>query len=480
MRKFDSLKCVLCNALFVFLLMSCRDESVKPIEIDVSTSSTQHTESAYLRLRLNAPNDAILRNGSVVSDPMQKVTKVLLLFYGQNDNTLKTIKEIKDVASQDQLTNIVVKVEPNDYKLVVVANPSERVRTLINPNAPLSNIEQGQFILSRDLFNDTNKSIVMTNDQGPVSIRRTEFHANTSDISKTHTITLEPTLARVFVYGTPELRAGTKGKAPVKFVVNNLPKQVSLLRQLNLLSTGVQEVSGDQSSRQTRYAKSPFWEAWTNTTPHSVEDIASYTTAQLCANEMENLVQENLSASQGLLENKSLYLKESTMPSTCFLKSFVPYAHIAYPYIPKGLKLGESEGWLSYQGVYYSESDAKEALKQKVSSNKLYQVLQERHVTLESFDNPEGFSINGLNFYYKGYSYYAVFIKHFGRERETYGRYGIVRGNEYRIRLLSINDPGSPIPIRYNDEFTSISEQENARVGISVQAVETREQAEDI
>lgn len=480
MKKFNNLKSAFWCVLLVFLFVSCQKEQVKSLVVDGSPSSPQSSEFAYVRLGLYAPNDVVLRNASATVDPMQKINSILLLFYGQKDNTLKTIKEIKNVTNQEQLKNIVVKIVPDDYKLVVVANPSERIRTLVNPDALLSNIEQGQPILSRDLFNDTDKSIVMSNAQGAVNLERTDFQVNPSNMSKTHTISLEPTLARVVVYGTPELRFGSKGKAPVKFVVNNLPKQVSLLRQMNLLSTGLQEALGDQSSRESRYAKSPFWDVWASATPQSVDDIASYTVELLCAKEMGNTARENLSDYQDKLENKNLYIKESTMPQTCFLKALVPYVHIAYPYIPKGLTINNEEGWLSYQGTYYTESEAREALKQKLSTNKLYQLLQERNISSEYFEKPEGFSLNGLNFYYKGYSYYTVFIKHFGREQEPYGRYGLVRGNEYRIRLVSINAPGSPTPITYNNDFSPIVEQGNAGVNISIQPVETREQNEEI
>lgn len=60
----------------------------------------------------------------------------------------------------------------------------------------------------------------------------------------------------------------------------------------------------------------------------------------------------------------------------------------------------------------------------------------------------KSFNLYGIRYYHDGISYYSVPLRHFPPEIstgiETYGFYGVVRNNVYRVEINGVNGPGSP------------------------------------
>lgn len=65
-----------------------------------------------------------------------------------------------------------------------------------------------------------------------------------------------------------------------------------------------------------------------------------------------------------------------------------------------------------------------------------------------------GFEIDGLRYYYGGYSYYSIPIEHYdftyynapeAAKRYAYGRYGVVRNNEYNYSIKGMKGIGPPV-----------------------------------
>lgn len=106
----------------------------------------------------------------------------------------------------------------------------------------------------------------------------------------------------------------------------------------------------------------------------------------------------------------------------------------------------------------------------------LMEAIRLNNINESSFSNSQGFDKGGIKFYYQGYSYYSVFIKHFGDPNKRYGFYGLVRGNEYHIRLLKINDPGSPTPLVYTNNMNPISEEQSSALKLQVSTLNVRNQ----
>lgn len=456
-------------------LTSCSREEGQSLIIDKPAVTTNQSEG-YLRLSVSRPNDVTLR--SLTSEPMNEISTLLLLFYNAETQALQSIKELS-ISSPDQLNNIVVKLEAKDYKLVALANPTTKLRELINIDSPLSNLNTGQSLVADDLIGSTPLSIAMTNHQGAIDVARTHFSNDNSALSSALTIQLEPSLARVLVYGTPSLRAGAVGEAPAKYLVTNIQKQTYVLRQLNKLSSGENEVAGDNSNRDQRYAKSPYWDTWLTNAPRTSEDVGAYPSERSSAEAMSNLVRSTADDFNAELKtNTRLYVKESVLPENSYLQALTPCVVIAYPYIPQGLSLTTNEGFVSYQGRYYKESAVKEMIRNndRIQAPELMQAIQQNHITQESFNEKQGFDKGGVKFFYKGYSYYSVFIKHFGNRDARYGFYGLVRGNEYHIRLMKINDPGSPTPLVYTNNMNPISEDQSSALKVQVSSLSTRNQ----
>lgn len=468
--RFLSLALLTCT----ILNMSCRQEDRRDLIIDKSERGGSSTNKyGYLKLSVNKVNEVTLRS-TEAENPKTKINHLMFFFYNHQGTSLEDIKELT-LNPDEQLEQVVIKTKPNNYQLVVLANPSDKVRNLIRVGSSLSLLNEGVELKNSDLSNHAQLSM-MGNQQGAILINRERFSPTLTEAQNALDITLEPSLARIIVYGNPRLRAGTKANLPIKYDINNLPKKVSILRRLNKLSTGQEERQGDASPLEQRYAKSPLWEIWSQNIPNNTSDIASLTEEKLRATNMKHSLHNTLDLAR---TNTSIYVKESTLPDNCFLQGLAPYIHIAYPYVPQGLTLNNNEGWISYKGKYYTETQVKELLAREQDPDPLHQALKQNNITIQSFDN--AFSIGGINFYHQSYSYYSIFIKHFSREQsQSYGRYGIVRNNEYHIHLTAIHNPGSPTPLNYINDLTPITEQQNTSYNIHINNSTSREQNEEL
>lgn len=459
-------------------LGSCNREAGTSLIVPGVKPTPSLSEQAYLSLSIRQPNAVVLR--STTLDPMSQVKSLMLLFY---DSQTGVLKDIKDVTATLGATThqISVKLQAGDYKLVALANPSPKVREQLHLGANIEALNQGVSLSSGDLFNEGQSTLVMGNEQGVIVVDKSRFsHTAQESQRQALELSIEPTLARVLVYGEPTLRAGTKkANKPVKYSVNNLPREVYLLRKLAKLTTGTMERAGDQSTPQQRYAESPLWTVWGSTKPQNTEGIANYPLSMLTATQMNNEARVQIADYQADLGKFTLYYKESTLPETAFLQGIAPYVHIAFPYIPNGLELDPDEGWLSHQGRLYRQTEAVRLLGDVQSTDPLAVAFRREGIRAEDFSKPEGFSRGGIQFYYQGYSYYTVFIKHFSNTG-AYGKYGIVRGNEYRIQLLSINNPGSPTPISYDGNLQEIQERQSTDFEVRVRSVGEINQTADL
>lgn len=448
----------LSSSLLLFLgLVSLSNCSSNYGTQEPKVSKVKEGKGQFLRLSIHRPREVVLR--ALKRDPMVEIKQVYMLFYDQTTDKLKYVREAK-ATSDRALDKLDVQLPSGDYKLVVLANPTKDILRMTNVEAPLSMLTEAQKVYS-GVFTGDDGSFVMSNDQGPIVIGKSLFRETAHEsLTTPTTVTLEPCLARILVYGTPQVHGGRKGDMPIKYMVTNVLQKTSVLRQLNKLSTGVMEQQGDNSSREQRYAKSSVWDAWLQSLPKDGADMANYSLNALKASAMTNTAHETIEQYSGeLATNLTLYHKETPVPENAFQKAYVPYALIAFPYIPEELQLKNGEGWLSYQGQYYSESQFKTMLQNNSLPEALKSIVERNHINAEKLTSSEGgFSLDGLNFYYKSYNYYPVFITHFGGDpaHAVYGQYGIVRGNEYRIHLVEVSSIGSATPILYTNDFSPV------------------------
>lgn len=462
-------------ALLAFLLVgaSCEREQGKPLLIEPGKTIT---DGGFLGLSIQSPKQVVLR--STEADPMKQVSSVSLLFYNSSSHLLEHVREFK-VSSPSELSKLVVKLPVADYDLIVVANAGDKLRAAFNPGAPLSDFSTPKNMRGLDLF-DSARGVFMTNEQGAVSVPSSAFATATEAVQSAISVTIEPALARVLVYGTPKLSRGVKGAAKPMYQVANLAKQVTLLRQMNKLSDGADERAGDNSLREHRYAKSSYWDVWEQSRPQTIEDIAYYSAGKDNVTEMQVQVKERYEDFSAQLSQSFLYAKETTLPPNSYLEGITPCVTIAYPYVPQGLQLADDEGWVSYKGRYYRENDVRAMLRttSEATDPELVEAMRQNRIDETTFVSSKGFETAGIRFYYKAYNYYTVYIRHFSTDVPTsgYGKYGIVRGNEYRIKIAEIASAGSPVPPSYKGNMKPITDHKASDISVRIAEITQRDQ----
>lgn len=464
-------------ALVAMVLAGC-SQGVRELEIKPQGSD----EVSILPLSIQASNEVVLRS-SASEDPLQKVHAILLAFYSDQDGAEKLLRteEIR-VNDAAELTELNAKAPKGNYKLVVIANPTEAIRSRVKVGALLSRLTEPDYFSSADLSRQVDAStlaISMLNEQGAVRISEADFADTPSAITRRRSVSLEPSLARVLVYGAPTLKGGIQGSEPARYIINNIAINVPLLRPLNLLSTQAQEQAEDGSDRSTRYAAGRLWSLWSSTTPSNIADEIASHTADTYKKATWQTILSTVDAYDTERKQLALYAKETAVPSRAYVQGVVPCVVIAYPYVPDGLSLTEGEGWVNYRGRYYTESKFKVFVSGRtMPTTELKQAIQRAQITEASFS--EAFSKEGIEFYHKALNHYVVYIRHFASATagDAYGRYGLIRGNEYRIRLLSIQAPGQATRPVLVGNTTPIAEQAHLGLSVSITPVTVRDQEE--
>lgn len=432
-----------------------------------------------LRLSVKLPNDVILRSAQI--DPMTAVRQLRLVFYDKG--AAPSVQEVRDVAisSPDELTGLSTMIPEGDYLLVAIANPSAEMNRITQKGSPLSLIRTGQKWSSRDFMqteaSDKNKclAVSMLNDQGVVEVPLSSFGKAQNPIQ----VVIEPALARLYVFGTPTLREGEMGSALPGYTLVGTQVETYPMRMMAKLSTGEMEVAGDNSTRSTRYAISPLWSQWSEGVPaQSSQSIQhrSDLSAFLRSNIWILMQSDKTRARQDLTET-SLYTKEATLPAHAFTQGTTPCVIVRYPYVPKSIApLEPNEGFLRHRGTLYKERDIRAMLSRSSETPaELAQAFESHGITLASLDQP--FDKGDLQFYKDAYSYYIIYIRHFAETTggSSYGRYGLVRGNEYSVKITSILDAGRATPPTLKDNHQPISEYSSFQSGIIVAEITSRE-----
>lgn len=429
-----------------------------------------------IHLAIQSPRTVTLRAEEQDKDPMEEISSLRFVFYGgASKDKVSHIRELT-VLPSTTLSDIPLTLPAEDYRLVVIANATPSLKASTQVGSPLSMLENFTPHRASDFTTDHPLRLAMLNSQGAVEVSRTAFSSPTPSV----TITLESTLARVLVYGDPTLAGGaTKGNLPPSYIITAQAKSIAALRPLALLPNGAMEVPGDGSSPEDRYPKGEYYDTWLSTPPTKTAGLLSYfDPLSVAINTIEWCTMPTSEpTSNSWKQARGIYAKESTIPPTAYLTGTVPTVYLRYPYIPSGLTLTAKEGWLSFQGQYYTETQVKQMLQtERYPNEELKEALTRAGITSASFTKP--FDKEGLAFYYMGISYYTIPIRHFDNTKaplkNSIGRYGLVRGNEYRIHITNIQRAGSPLPAKLEDNLTPLSEEKAHHSALTLAPVITR------
>lgn len=434
-------------------------------------------KGSVLHLAVATPRSIVLR-GLESEDPMLRIASLRFVFYSADKSVVSQVRELA-VSSSTDLSDLALALPEGDYKLVVIANPTAKLIAKTAVGSPLTQLTgYDRFYLDGLATQGSQLTVSLLNEQGPISVSASDFASSTPRIR----VQLEASLARVLVYGEPRLAGGAKrGEAPAGYVVSPQAVYTAPLRPLGLLRTGGSEVAGDGSLAEDRYPSSRMYEAWKDAAPKKLTELLTYYSQdRLTTREGgEEVYQAGLLPNEqallnGAVSNIHVYARETTIPPTAYLVGALPSLVIRFPYIPSGLTLQAGEGWVSFRGAYYTESQLKEWIASgQFVDPALDEAVKQAGITADSFKAP--FAKGDLRFYYRGYNYYVVPIRHFedakAPEKTSVGRYGLVRGAEYRIHLTQILRPGTPLPPDLTTALAPIAEEKDLHAVVSVRPI---------
>lgn len=459
--------------LLSLTLASCAEQGGYPFDLGKAEESTLH-------LAIQTPRQATLRGiTDEDADPFLALHRLRFVFYSQGASpVVKEVREL-EVTSSTDLKDLPVALPQGAYQLVVIGNPTEALRTFTEIGRPLTQVTTPQTgNLAQMLTDAPALSISMSNAGDPIAIAPSAFGSKT----KTAPIKIEPTLARVLLYGEPTLAVGaTKGKGTPGYLIQPQAAQVTVLRPLGLILSGGEETLGHRSEEANVYPKGPLFTAWGASQPTKLTELLRYfSQSQLFSTEGEKRWVPLAKDEAGLKVAQSkatCYAKETTLPATAYVTGAVPSLLIRYPYIPEGLTLDEGEGWLSFEGKYYTESKVKAGLTSgSFEDEDLLKALKQAGITKSSFIEP--FEKEGIAFHYQGYSYYLYPIRHYddtqAPDPTSIGRYGLVRGNDYRIHLTRILRPGRAVVPEMSTDMTPLKEEKDLRAQLEVRPLSVR------
>ena len=455
---------ILFGGLFMgVLLLACHTSS--PNKGKTTTSSA---DSAYISFSLDCPQ-GVLRDGS--EDPIHQVRCLSLYIFDGNspESNLIGIKKVEG----NPASSTPIKLVRKECYILSFVNLTEMLEKKLQGYTQLKDFREaikGDISYLADVEGSRIHSIVMSPvSSAPCHVAEDQFSETIEGLGEKTPCKLEvePMLARVFAYGMPQVANSEVLllDEEIGFRTIYFSQGFDLIRRTKL--------EGEEQPLAKDYAYSPGYEALRDQAPGSMtaEFIGKY---RVAPNPVLFYAPVGKDRSSADLFDKKLYVKEATCPPNHYLVSLIPHIVVRAKVVPKSLKdqLGTEEGWIRYKGGAMRESafaslvqevlkniDAYdkpvngmpsgflEALKQGLKDSKKKGLITARKAS---------FTINEIQFYHQSYNYYLLPIRHFGQTEaplwNSFGRYGVVRNNEYAIHLKTILGFGSNL---FPDKLTA-------------------------
>ena len=455
---------ILFGGLFMgVLLLACHTSSPNK-----GKTTTASEDSAYISFSLDCPQ-GVLRDGS--EDPIHQV-RCLSLYIFDGDKPESKLLGIKKLEG-NMASPTPIKLVRKECYILSFVNVTETLERKLQGYTQLKDFRdaiKGDISYLADVDGSRIHSIAMSPvSSAPCHVAEDQFSETIEGlVGKTPCkLEVEPMLARVFAYDVPHVANSEVLllDEEIGFRTIYFSQEFDLIRRT--------ELEGEEQPLAKDYAYSPGYEALKDQVASSLtaEFIGKYRVAPNPVLFYATAGKERNSAD---LSDKKLYVKETTCPPNQYLVSLVPHIVVRAKVIPKILKdgLAPGEGWVRYKGGVMKESafaslvqevlkniDAYdkpvngmpsgflEALKQGLKDSKKKGLITARKAS---------FTINEIQFYHQSYNYYLLPIRHFGQTEaplwNSFGRYGVVRNNEYAIHLNTILGFGSNL---FPDKLTT-------------------------
>ncbi len=442
-------------------------------------------------------------------DPAIQVNSVLFVFL-DGDTPSSAIVKVIESSNPDEISagKFHLRLKKDKYFLLAVANPNEKMKNLLVPGTTLEELSTPYykpFFYTRTLKEGTNRvksifPIAMLNAQGLVAVKEDHFgEAPSSPLS----VELELAFARIIVTGYPTFGPSMKdllGKYAIYTVKNTLKEY--LMRHMAILSSGQEEQQGDGSTARERYAYSPLYkEIEAATTP---ESLRPFLTSNIFDQKSTLLpFEENWLSKDADINAKrnypGAYRLEHTISSKNLITALTPHLVLVYKLCPKSLSPAEGEGWISYQKHYFMlESDFRNVLLAQKNGTAINVVAAQKFpssffvasqkLLAKAGNDPakvlnKAFTEEDIRFYKNSYNFFFFPIRHFddtqAPQRDSYGRYGIVRGNEYQFKApLKINEFGATGEQEITNDLTPLKEYKTLEGVIRINPLHARTEQE--
>lgn len=455
---------ILFGGLFMGVLLSaCHTSSPNK-----GGTTPSGVDSAYLSFSLDCPQ-GVLRDGS--EDPIHQV-RCLSLYIFDGDKPESKLFGIKKLEG-NMASPTPIKLVRKECYILSFVNVTEMLEKKLQGYTQLKDFRdaiKGDISYLADVDGSRIHSIAMSPvSSAPCHVAEDQFSETIEGlVGKTPCkLEVEPMLARVFAYGTPRVANSEVLllDEEIGFRTIYFSQEFDLIRRTKL--------EGEEQPLAKDYAYSPGYEALRDQVASSLtaEFIGKYRVAPNPVLFYAPVGKERNSAD---LSDKKLYVKETTCPPNHFLISLIPHIVVRAKVVPKSLKdqLGTEEGWIRYKGGAMRESAfaslVQEVLKNIDAYDKPVNGMPSGFLEAlkQGLKDPEkkglltarsaAFTINEIQFYHQSYNYYLLPIRHFGQTEaplwNSFGRYGVVRNNEYAIHLKTILGFGSNL---FPDKLTT-------------------------
>lgn len=491
------------SLLSLFLVLHSCNNSNNWTEPFNNEEKSQNMDG-YIKVAIhNAPNTY----RALEDDPMTNIKTLSFIFFSKKDSEYK-ITEIKELFINNNNVKQLppIRLPKGDYKLLCIANISPYFRELIIQGTTLEEVVNKAFLIKAyQTMTDVkdgivNGGIMMTNVNNLAEVNENNFFLSEQEQDSTSPIVLdiESLLARVWVSSTMPSLDDTK---PIKlsslhtsyYSVTSISRSLFLLRSTTPANSTIPFPANYSKELEQEFAYSPgYWEMALNKEETELEKIRDTYRGYRNGS---NLVGVGIPIGSGNidLKNSELYVKETTVAPNKNLKSLVPHIIVAYPIYPASIQVSRDKGWVRYKNAYMNEetfcgivdeltnnpgaSPETDMPQGFIDSVKL--IVNDDRVKKMN----EPFSLRGIDFFYKSLNYYSWPIRHFGDDKapesDSFGRYGIVRNNEYTIKVSHISWFGSNVIPRLSKEMTPIEEKAPISLSIQVKPIQKREQTVD-
>ena len=373
------------------------------------------------------------------------------------------------------------------YKMAVLINPTAAMLSVTAETHALAELETAAANISATTFVTAN-GIMMSNSQGLVNVATTDLSVDAATAeSSPVSVAVDRAVAKVFV-NTPTagitVLNGASGDAvpaaSITWALDITNKKSFYIRKQALALTGngtttapapraAETIGTAAALRYSRYGEDPNWTGFAALAAgHAtlLGEFNYYTSTTATFNSL------------GWNDADGRYVLENTMNEVDQYEVETTRVLVKMNYVPKGITAGSD--WLSYKGYIFTKQALLDSFQVAIDSVIAYPLSPKEMAYLPAgfkadmraiyvanggsvasgaTYNPAilsglltaAFEVNNLRFYLGGMSYYNVLIRHFDETQQPmkmqYGRYGVVRNNVYKVELLSVRGPGTPVVV---------------------------------